>query len=411
MSSPAPNANVPQIPQPLADVGALAVAVRFLKQGMDSLAGYRGRPNDRAVTFNDLLNLGVVNTVGNAAILGVTAIIAGTGLNGGTITGTGTISLGTIGAHALMGNPNSVAAVPAGVTVGTGLSLNALGTLIATGTGVTTIIAGAGLNGGTITSTGTISLAANPTVTGSLTVQGPIVPTYPANGITGNVTGSLVAAGVVGEIISSDSGGFNQSATVTLTLGSPGTVNWTAHGITGICAVQFTTTGALPTGLSAAPTTYWTVPASITTNSFKVATSIANAIAGTQVNFTGSQSGVQTGFAYANVANDTATDVAAIRLTPGDWDIYGAGAFLPAGGTITTFFCWLGTTSATVPADQKTAYTQTSGIAATTALSISGLMRHINVSAATTIFLSVQMHNTNGSNSNGGYGGLWARRR
>lgn len=194
MSNPVPNANVPQIPQPLADVGALVYAVRAIKQGMDSLAGYRGAPNDRAVTFNDLLSLGVVTSVGRAAVLGVTAIIAGAGLVGGTITSTGTISLSTIGAHALMGNPNSVAAVPAGVTVGTGLSLNALGTLIATGTGVTTVVAGAGLNGGTITSTGTISLG---TIGAGLIMANPSVGAAVPVGVTVGAGLSLNAGGTL----------------------------------------------------------------------------------------------------------------------------------------------------------------------------------------------------------------------
>ena len=53
-STPKPNPNVPQIPQPQADVGALAFVVQALKQGVDSLAGNRGDPRARAVTFNDL---------------------------------------------------------------------------------------------------------------------------------------------------------------------------------------------------------------------------------------------------------------------------------------------------------------------------------------------------------------------
>ena len=60
MSNPSPNPNVPSIPQPIADVGALAVVAQALKQGVDSLAGNRGNPSDRAVTFNDLVNLGLI---------------------------------------------------------------------------------------------------------------------------------------------------------------------------------------------------------------------------------------------------------------------------------------------------------------------------------------------------------------
>lgn len=59
-SPPLPNPNVPQVPQPLADVGSLAHAARGFKQGLDSLAGFRGKPTDRAVTFNDLVAYGLL---------------------------------------------------------------------------------------------------------------------------------------------------------------------------------------------------------------------------------------------------------------------------------------------------------------------------------------------------------------
>ncbi len=89
------------------------------------------------------------------------------------------------------------------------------------------------------------------------------------------------------------------SATVTLTLASPGVVNWTAHPFVAGQAVAFTTTGALPTGLTAGAKVYVS-SASLGANSFKVADTAAHAIAGTNsINFTGSQSGVQTGWDLA----------------------------------------------------------------------------------------------------------------
>lgn len=54
---------------------------------------------------------------------------------------------------------------------------------------------------------------------------------------------------------------------------------------------QFTTTGALPTGISAA-TTYWTIRVSATTS--RLATSLVNAIAGTAIAFTDAGSGTNT---------------------------------------------------------------------------------------------------------------------
>jgi Repeat of unknown function (DUF5907) len=75
----------------------------------------------------------------------------------GTLTNTG--ALGTIAADSLLGNSGTVSATPSAVAVGAGLSF-VDGTLTASGTtGVTSLVvdASAFLNGGTITTTGTIS--------------------------------------------------------------------------------------------------------------------------------------------------------------------------------------------------------------------------------------------------------------
>lgn len=78
------------------------------------------------------------------------------------------------------------------------------------------------------------------------------------------------------------------ASTVTITIASPGVVTWNAHGLSNGTAVQFTTTGALPTGL-AAGVTYYVVGA--TTNTF----SVASTPGGTAINTSGTQSGTQTG--------------------------------------------------------------------------------------------------------------------
>lgn len=54
------NRNVPQMPMPLADIGSLAHASQAFKQALDSLSGYRGGVLDRAVTFRDLIDLGLI---------------------------------------------------------------------------------------------------------------------------------------------------------------------------------------------------------------------------------------------------------------------------------------------------------------------------------------------------------------
>jgi hypothetical protein len=79
--------------------------------------------------------------------------------------------------------------------------------------------------------------------------------------------------------------------TATMTIAAPCVVTKALHGLYLGEQVNFTTTGALPTGLVAG-TTYYTVP--IDDNTFSLATTYANAIAGTKITTTGTQSGVHT---------------------------------------------------------------------------------------------------------------------
>lgn len=81
------------------------------------------------------------------------------------------------------------------------------------------------------------------------------------------------------------------TSAVTITIASPGVVTWNGHVLKTGQKIQLTTTGALPTGLSAS-TTYYVIR--IDANSFSLATSLANAAAGTAINTSGSQSGVHT---------------------------------------------------------------------------------------------------------------------
>jgi len=53
------NPRIPTMNRPLANVEALVTVVEQLRQGVESLAGARGSPLDRAVTLNDLINLGL----------------------------------------------------------------------------------------------------------------------------------------------------------------------------------------------------------------------------------------------------------------------------------------------------------------------------------------------------------------
>lgn len=81
---------------------------------------------------------------------------------------------------------------------------------------------------------------------------------------------------------------YRTAATVTITIASPGVVSWSGHGMSNGDEVVFTTTGALPTGLTAG-TVYYVVNAA--TNTFQV----ASVVGGSAIITTGTQSGVHTG--------------------------------------------------------------------------------------------------------------------
>lgn len=91
------------------------------------------------------------------------------------------------------------------------------------------------------------------------------------------------------------------SSVVTLAVASPGSVPWTGHGLDVATPVIFTTTGTLPTGLTAG-TTYYVV--SPTENAFNVAATVG----GSAINFTGSPSGTHTAHANPNIGHPPARD-------------------------------------------------------------------------------------------------------
>lgn len=108
------------------------------------------------------------------------------------------------------------------------------------------------------------------------------------------------------------------NSTVTLTLASPGVVNWTAHGLAANTAVQFATTGALPTGLTPFTTYYVLSPA---TNTFQVSATPG----GAAINFTGSQSGTHTCQAIGAATVNWRPFLGTHDLTVGSGDAWGRG--------------------------------------------------------------------------------------
>jgi len=85
------------------------------------------------------------------------------------------------------------------------------------------------------------------------------------------------------------SAGCAATGTVTISQATPGVVTWTAHGLSAGAPVVFTTTGALPTGLTAG-TTYYVLATGLTANTFQVGATAG----GTAINTTSAGSGTHT---------------------------------------------------------------------------------------------------------------------
>ena len=105
-----------------------------------------------------------------------------------------------------------------------------------------------------------------------------------------------------------------ESSPVTITLASPGVFTWPAHVLPAGSAVKFTTTSALPTGLSADTTYYVANDSNLTANTFAVSDTKAHALAGTnQIDTSGSQSGVQTGWNVSTPIGTYATTAQGVQ--------------------------------------------------------------------------------------------------
>lgn len=216
-------------------------------------------------------------------------------------------------------------------------------------------------------------------------------PTLNQPNIVGTTTNDSAAAGSVGQIASTNI--TTTSSTVTITIASPGVVTWTSHGLACAGAVNFTTTGALPTGLVVGTTYYITCGASLQTNSFQVSTTVANAVAGTSINTSGTQSGTHTGISSATLANATVADVAGVSLTAGQWLCYGQVHFIPAGSTtVSSVSASINNASITQPAIGSSSSLGTENATLTTGAveDISLAPTTFKLASTTTIFLNAK---------------------
>jgi hypothetical protein len=269
------------------------------------------------------------------------------GAFGGATTGTGVltalgVNVGSAGAFVVNGGALG--------TPSSGTLTNATGLPISTGV--------SGLGAGCATWLATASSANLRTCVTDETGTGALVfgtsPTITTPNIVGVTDASSASAGSVGEYIYVSAPNSGNTATITVTIASPAVVTWTSHPFGGSTTVNwtapvvFTTTGALPTGITAG-TTYWVIGSSITANTFQIATSAANALAGTAINTSGSQSGTHTGTAGAALTSGANSNACAINVPAGDWDIFAQIGFLPANTTsITQYVGSWSNTSATL---------------------------------------------------------------
>lgn len=167
----------------------------------------------------------------------------------------------------------------------------------------------------------------------------PVAGSLPAQASSGSAT-----VGSLGEFVSAQANA--ESIAATFTNASPTVVTMTANTFGARCVIASTSankcvlpvyfTGLVGTAGVSNATLYYVDPASVSGNTFKIATSVANAIAGTDVNTTGTDSG--TGIAGMYGTSNTPQAVAAINLTAGDWDCSGSTSNNGVTSTLPTIF-------------------------------------------------------------------------
>ena len=113
-----------------------------------------------------------------------------------------------------------------------------------------------------------------------------------------------------------NSGFATASATVTISNASPGVITWTAHGIAADQPVAFTTTGALPTGLSASTTYY--VKTVLSVDTFTVSATVG----GAAINTSSAGSGTHTGYhGWTPTLSHPTLTVATVAMTGGNLEL------------------------------------------------------------------------------------------
>jgi hypothetical protein len=240
------------------------------------------------------------------------------------------------------------------------------------------------------------------------------------------------------------------SSTVTIANGANANITWTSHGLTTAAPFFIETTGALPTGLTAAaksagaqisPNTYTADPTLyyaiiVDANTIRAATSIANALAGTAVTTSSAGSGTHTAYANAMVPAgcvgefkykviDISPGVAAtsgteatwvtLDLTTGIWLVGGVYGIFGASGT-PTFTDWHATIGYSVSGGFLTITSPYGGISAahistnqSNGIALPFGQQQIFLTSNTTISSAAKVNWTGGGTAVH-YGTIWAMR-
>lgn len=166
----------------------------------------------------------------------------------------------------------------------------------------------------------------------TVNASGLITPSSTA-GIKGTAAADAAQAGSVGEIFTVNcfmGAAAAAASNVSTPVASPGLVTWASHTFVlsspapanWSCPINFTTAGALPTGLTVG-TTYYIIGSTWNSGAetFQVSDTMAHALAGTNaINFTVSTSGQSGAYIGYLISTGNTVGTAGLSVTAGDWD-------------------------------------------------------------------------------------------
>jgi hypothetical protein len=287
-----------------------------------------GVPQLSQPAFTDIS--GTISTAQIPALAYVASIATSTGLTGGTITNTGTISFAAIAPSSLWANNSTATSVPAIVTLGGGLAFSGTTIINTSGAadGVTSIVFQSGLSGGTITSTGTVGISNNSIISAMISANAVLTAAISNNQVTyakvqliepssllGNIstaTNTVAAITLAGNLAFS-------GTTLTTTNLTTGTVGSVATG-TGLTGGTITNTGSISFA-SIATKAFWANVSTAT--AVPVVTTLAGSLAfsGTTLTTTNLTTGTvgsivfQSGLSGATITNTGTVGISNSAIT------------------------------------------------------------------------------------------------